>query len=454
VIQPHLLDGLYPHQVPYARSGTLDPAKETCWTAARRTGKTRTAARKKFFRALDGHDQVITSVSKRQAMILKPYMQQISKQEFGVDLTGNDEIPIHTSKGTAMIRFCTPNESLIQGYDGDFTYDECGWSKNFEKVNDAAKQCAGQDRFIRDYITTASTLAHPAYNLMNGLDRSGKAYPNTDERGRILYQDEAVMRVCLSTTLPEAIKLGYDLFNWDHLVEENPSHVIDQFYLLKWINDHDSFFKLKELQKLQRDPEELEALLSPINDVLWGDDPSRNGDDAFLTGLQLNARENLFVKFKQLKLQKQTFKQQAQQIAPLFLSNNSKFLGVDIDGIGVGVYDELIDLGVTPELGLKGLRNDPVAKSRRIVNLKQLTEAEGWRYATDDIDLTSSLLAICQTTTDAGNKMTFKTKRSGSNHGDSGHSLIYALDDALSLFNQRHLQFQRATVNSNQVNFS
>lgn len=405
-----------------------DTARNFGLLASRQIGKTRTIARKQFFkRALKGIPQNFTAATKRQARIYINYIKQFSFEEFGVKLTGTDEVVLQLTDKQVPLTVLAPNVAFGQGTTGDITYDEIAWMRRFNEVKKALDQIGGQTRYRRNYITTPSSMAADAYAFLEGVEENGELKPR-DENGNILGPSGRVILSRHQCSLPDAIKQGYDLFDWDEIVEENPWPVVEQFYLLKWLNDQDSFFSLKELESnCYISEEQLRDILDPDNPISWGYDPARTRDAASLTGTQYSTKHDLYARYFAKRYHNMASWYQAESIIRQFRKHpTSFFFGIDVDGLGRSVKDDIEIQGHPDGIKMLAIFN-AMLKEPLVLEMKRLIERGRYKYLETDNVYTSALLSIKRGLTGSGQKTTFVTDRKGNSHGDDAWSSIYSI---------------------------
>ncbi len=149
-------------------------------------------------------------------------------------------------------------------------------------------------------------------------------------------------------TIEDAAAGGCDLFDIDRLRLENDEDRFDQLYMCKFIDSTQSVFTLADLERCYSD-QSLWADYDPDpkaerpfgNSPVWlGYDPSRTRDDATCVvvapPLEPGARFRILEKHS---WRGHSFTYQAAQVKKLCERFNVQHIGIDITGVGYGVFD-------------------------------------------------------------------------------------------------------------------
>ncbi|WP_429169316.1 terminase large subunit domain-containing protein [Aeromonas hydrophila] len=382
---------------------------------------------------LTGNNQIFLSATRAQAEIFRSYICKIAQTFLGFTLTGN---PIVLSNG-AELHFCSTNINSAQSRPGNFYFDEYFWIPNFEKLMDAASAMATQKHYTKTFFSTPSSKVHQAYRFWTGDSWKG----DIPKRQALVFPDDAALqdggRVCPDKqwryiiTLEDAVRLGLDLVDIEELKEEKTPEAYDRLYMCKFVDDSLSVFKFQDMERAGVDPSRWEdykpGRARPFDnrEVWMGYDPSRTRDNATLVVVAppLVAGERFRVLEKHY-WRGLNFQFQAQEIIRIAKKFRVTYLGVDVSGIGAGVYDLLKPV-------FKGVCH-PInysieSKSRLVLKMIDVVEANRIEWDSSELDIPLSFLAIKRATT-GGGQMTFRaTRDSVTGHADVFFAIAHAV---------------------------
>lgn len=299
---------------------------------------------------MTGDPQIFLSASKAQAEVFRSYIVNITEQYFGITLTGN---PIRLSNG-AELRFLSTNKNTAQSYSGHLYCDEYFWVPNFAKLNEVASAMATHDKWRTTYFSTPSAKTHQAYPFWTGDEwkqgnkkRAAIKFPSFDEirDGGRLCPDGQWRYVI---TMEDAIAGGFNLASIEKLRNRYNDATFNMLYMCVFVDSKDSVFSFSDLEacgiEIDTWQDHNPDAARPFGDrPVWGGfDPARSGD---LSCFVIVAPPMLAVeKFRVLKViywKGMNFRYQAKQIEQLFKKYNFTYLGVDVTGIGQGVFDNI-----------------------------------------------------------------------------------------------------------------
>lgn len=299
---------------------------------------------------MTGDPQIFLSASKAQAEVFRSYIVNITEQYFGITLTGN---PIRLSNG-AELRFLSTNKNTAQSYSGHLYCDEYFWVPNFAKLNEVASAMATHDKWRTTYFSTPSAKTHQAYPFWTGDEwkqgnkkRAAIKFPSFDEMrdGGRLCPDGQWRYVI---TMEDAIAGGFNLASIEKLRNRYNDATFNMLYMCVFVDSKDSVFSFSDLEacgiEIDTWQDHNPDAARPFGDrPVWGGfDPARSGD---LSCFVIVAPPMLAVeKFRVLKViywKGMNFRYQAKQIEQLFKKYNFTYLGVDVTGIGQGVFDNI-----------------------------------------------------------------------------------------------------------------
>lgn len=431
------LASLFPHQR-YVRDVKNDPAMPRTRNIlkSRQIGMTYYFAGEALEDAiLTGGNQVFLSATRAQAEIFRSYIINIARRFLGVELTGN---PIVLSNGAQLV-FCSTSANSAQGYTGNFYADEYFWIKNFKAVTDVATGMGSQSHWRKTFFSTPSSKAHGGYKLWTGDDWKGK----DPARQAIEFPTEAELRdggrVCPDRvwryilTLEEAVSSGFTLIDIEALREETAIEVFDHLYMCAFIDDEASVFKFQHMERAQ-------TIISNWSDYtpghpepfgkreVWlGYDPSRTRDNATLVVVA----PPLFPGEKFRVLEKHfwrgmNFRYQASEIEKIAKKFRVTYLGIDVSGVGSGVYDLLQPVfksTITP------INYNVESKARLVLKMVDVVESDRIEWDQEDIEIPLAFMSIKRSTT-GGGQMTFRASRSSeTGHADVFFAIAHAVDN-------------------------
>ncbi|QCT18494.1 terminase [Jejubacter calystegiae] len=385
---------------------------------------------------LSGDPQIFLSASKAQAEVFRSYIVNIAEQYFGVTLTGN---PIRLSNGAEM-RFLSTNKNTAQSYSGHLYCDEYFWVPNFAKLNEVASAMATHDKWRTTYFSTPSSKTHQAYPFWTGEEwkrgskkRARVAFPSFDELrdGGRLCPDGQWRYVI---TLVDAIAGGFNLASIDKLRNRYNPDTFNMLYMCVFVDSKDSVFSFADVERCCTDPATWQdhdpTAARPFgNREVWaGYDPARSGDTStfVIVAPPLYPGE----KFRVLRVehwQGVNWAYQAAQIKKLFSQYNMTYIGVDITGLGSGVFEKIQNFAIRQATAI---RYGVETKNRLVMKMIDVVESQRLEWDKDKTEIAASFMAIRKTATSSGNAMTFVADRSAeTGHADSFFAISHAIDN-------------------------
>ncbi|WP_145558024.1 terminase large subunit domain-containing protein [Yersinia aldovae] len=385
---------------------------------------------------MSGDPQIFLSASRAQAEVFRSYIVNIAQQFFGVTLTGN---PIRLSNG-AELRFLSTNKNTAQSYSGHLYCDEYLWVPNFAKLNEVASAMATHDKWRTTYFSTPSAKTHQGYPFWTGDEwkqgdkqRSKITFPEFDE-----YRDGG--RLCPDgqwryvITLEDAIDGGFNLANIERLRNKYNRDTFNMLYMCVFVDSGDSVFKFHMLEKCGVDIEmwqdhDFSAPRPFGNREVWGGfDPARSGDTStFVIIAPPQFEGERFRVLATFYWQGLNFNYQAGQIKELFQRYNMTYIGVDITGIGNGVFELVQNFAMRQAVAIHyGLES----KNRLVMKMVDVIESQRIEWDGEQKEIPASFLAIRRTSTAKGGGMTFvadRTKETG--HADVFFAIAHAIDN-------------------------
>lgn len=402
---------------------------------SRQIGATYFFAFEAFIDALvTGRNQIFLSASKAQAHVFKQYIIQFAKDE-GVELKGD---PMVLPNG-AHLYFLGTNARTAQSYHGNIYMDEYFWIHGFLEFRKVASGMAMHKKWRQTYISTPSSLSHPAYAFWSGANfNRGKAKADRVEID-LSHANLASGKLCADgqwrqiVTVEDAVRGGCDLFDLDQLRSEYSEEEYLNLLMCIFMDDTSSVFPLVTLQRCMVDSWELwddykPFALRPLGSrPVWiGYDPAKGGqgDSAGCAVLAPPAVPG--GKFRVLERHRWSgmdFAAQAEAIRQMTLRYNVGYIGIDSTGIGEGVlqlvrqfYPAVTEIQYNPSVKIR-----MVMKAMDVIDKGRLEFDSGWT------DLAQAFMSIRRGVT-AGKMPTFEASRSEeTSHADIAWATMQAL---------------------------
>jgi uncharacterized protein YjcR len=404
---------------------------------SRQIGATWYFAREAFIDALTtGRNQIFMSASKAQAHVFKQYIFQFAREEADLDLKGD---PIVLPNG-ATLYFLGTNYRTAQSYHGNLYLDEVFWIPRFAELYKVASGMAMHKQWRKTYFSTPSSMAHEAYPLWSGA-AFNKRRAKDDQKiidishaalsGGKLCNDKIWRQI---VTILDAEKGGCNLFDIDELrdFEYSPDQ-FENLLMCNFIDDTASVFPLTLLQGCMvdswltwRDVQPLVLRPFGYKPVWIGYDPSHTGDSAGC--VVVAPPEGPGGKFRILERHQWrglTFAQQAQKIEDLTKRYAVAHIGIDVTGIGQGVYQlvkQFFPAARAIQYSIE-VKTRMVMKAVEVMRTKRLEFDAGWT------DIAQAFMAIRKQVTPSGRSLTYSAGRSQEvSHADLAWACMHALD--------------------------
>ena len=402
---------------------------------SRQIGATYFFALEAFIDALvTGRNQIFLSASKAQAHVFKQYIIQFAKDE-GVELKGD---PMVLPNG-AHLYFLGTNARTAQSYHGNIYMDEYFWIHGFLEFRKVASGMAMHKKWRQTYISTPSSLSHPAYAFWSGANfNRGKAKADRVEID-LSHANLSGGKLCADgqwrqiVTVEDAVLGGCDLFDLEQLRSEYSDDEYSNLLMCEFMDDTASVFPLAMLQRCMVDSWEVwedykHFAMRPMgNRPVWiGYDPAKGGqgDSAGCAVLAPPAVPG--GKFRVLERHQwkgMDFAAQAEAIRKMTIRYNVSYIGIDTTGIGEGVYQnvKVFYPAVTAIQYNPSIKIRMVMKAIDVMNKGRLEFDSGWN------DLAAAFMSIRRGVT-AGKMPTFESSRSEEvSHGDIAWATMHAL---------------------------
>lgn len=403
---------------------------------SRQIGATYFFAFEAFIDALvTGRNQIFMSASKAQAHVFKQYIIQFAKDE-GVELKGD---PMVLPNGAHMY-FLGTNARTAQSYHGNTYMDEYFWIHGFLEFRKVASGMAMHKKWRQTYISTPSSLTHPAYAFWSGANFN-RGKPKADRvEIDLSHANLSGGKLCADgqwrqiVTVEDAVLGGCDLFDLDTLRGEYSEEEYRNLLMCEFMDDTSSVFPLATLQRCMVDSWELWEDYKPFalrplgNRSVWiGYDPAKGGqgDSAGCAVLAPPAvRGGKFRVLERHRWSGMDFDAQARAIKAMCERYNVGYIGIDTTGIGEGVYQLVKQFypAVTPIQYNPSVKIQMVMKAQDVMNKGRLEFDSGWT------DLAAAFMSIRRAVTAGGKMPTFEASRSEeTSHADIAWATMQAL---------------------------
>lgn len=384
---------------------------------------------------LTGDNQIFLSASRRQAEVFRTYILKIALVEYGIQLKGN---PIRLSN-MAELHFLATNSNTAQSNSGHLYIDEYLWIPKFTTFNEVASGMATQSHWRLTYFSTPSAKNHQGFAFWSGdewrrgnAERKSVVFPAFDELrdGGRECPDKQWRYV---VTMEDAIAGGFNRADIEELRERYGENAFNRLYMCVFVDDKDSVFDFAKLVRCGVDPHIWQDFhpdeAAPLgNREVWGGfDPARSGDNAtfVVIAVPLLAVERFRVLEKH-HWRGLSFQWMADQIRTIKSRYNMTHIGIDVTGIGYGVY-ELVQGFARREA--KAIHYSVESKNRLVLKMLDVIDSNRIEWDEDARDIPASFLAIKQSATASGNAVTFTADRTD----ETGHAdIFFAIAHALA----------------------
>jgi len=402
------------------------------------------------FEALDdairtGDNQLFLSASRSQAEVFKSYIIAFAMTEFEIELKGAEFLKLGNG---AELRFLSTNSTTAQSYHGHLYTDEVFWILNFEKVSKVSKAMATHKKWRRTTFSTPSAQSHGAYKDWSGEKynanlpekqrktfdvshealKDGKLFPDGTWRQIVTVEDaDKIIKaeIAAGTKTDEV-----DLFDIDILKTEYSKDEFDNLFMGKFIDDSQSVFSLATLAACTVDVEEWtdykQYNARPFGNkaVSLGFDPSRTTDNATIALLEIPTAPNApFRLLQRVSYSGMNFEYQANKIRDFVDSHNVVHIGIDVTGMGVGVF-ELVEVFyplATP------IHYSVDAKNRLVLKALDVINNGRFRFMAHDTEVIRAFMMITRTTAGNGMVIYSSPRNKDSGHADAAWAIMHSM---------------------------
>ncbi|MEM5487067.1 terminase large subunit domain-containing protein [Enterobacter cloacae] len=406
-----------------------------------------------------GEHQVFFSASRAQAEVFRQYICEIAEQYFGIRLTGSGNI-IKLSNG-AVLRFLSTNANTAQSFNGHLYGDEVFWIPRFSKLHEVASAMTTQTRFRTTYFSTPSAKTHQAYSVWTGdywkdddAARKAVTFPTDKELQKAGQRcPDTIWRYVITMEMAVAGGLS-ELVNIERLRGRYNETAFNMLYMCIFVDSKDAVFRFSDLQRCAVDASRWSdydpTAARPFGErEVWaGFDPARTGDNS--TFVLIAPPLYKVERFRLLAVyhwQGLSFSHQARQIQELMKRFNITHIGIDITGIGRGVY-ELVSKFAPREA--MPIHYSLETKTRLVLKMIDAVERRRIEWSKDAIDevgreraeIIPSFMAIRRVITKSGGAMTFAAERSEK----TGHADIFFASAHAMINEPLDHEFERAST--------
>ena len=386
---------------------------------------------------LTGDNQIFLSASRAQSEVFRSYIIAFASKWFDIELTGNPIVLSKDGKPWAELRFLSTNSGTAQSYHGHVYIDEYFWIRDFEKLNNVASAMATHKKWRKTYFSTPSAVSHQAYPFWTGEEfrnsKRGKKtagnWPGESTYTQGMLCPDGQWRKTI-TILDAVAGGGGAMFDVERLELEYDEDKFQQLFMCQFIDSSQSAFALKDLERCYSDLELWDDYKPDAdrpfgNSPVWlGYDPSRTRDDATCVVVAPPLEQG--GKFRILEKHSwrgTSFTHQAAQVKKLTERFNVQHIGIDITGVGYGVFDLVRDFyaKATPIHYSLEAKNTLVLKAQDTIQGSRIEWDAGWT------DIAQAFLTIKRGTTNGGQITYSASRTAATGHADIAWAIMHAL---------------------------
>lgn len=433
LLHKRFLEEVFEYQTGWYRAGLIHRIRNLL--KSRQIGATWFFAREALDDAMQtGRNQIFLSASKAQAHVFKGYIRQFAAEAADIELKGD---PIVLPNG-AELHFLGTNTRTAQSYHGNLYMDEYFWIGKFQEFRKVASGMALHKHWRQTYFSTPSSLNHEAFPFWSGeLFNKGRA----QSEKVVVDTSHAALKpgiVCADgqwrqiVTVMDALAGGCNLFDLDQVRMEYSAAEFENLLMCQFIDDGQSVFPMAMMQRCMVDSWVVWDDFKPFatrplgwREVWIGYDPSHTGDSAAMVVIA----PPLVAGGKFRILERQQFKgmdfdEQAEWIRKMTERYNVTFIGIDVTGIGQGVFQLVKQFFPNA----KAFSYSPEVKTRLVLKALDVISKGRMEFDAGWTDVAASFMAIKKTTTPSGRQVTFEAGRSEDvSHADLAWATMHAL---------------------------
>ncbi|WP_018692510.1 terminase large subunit domain-containing protein [Algicola sagamiensis] len=384
---------------------------------------------------VNGRNKIFISASRDQAEIFKANIIALCREHFGVELKGSP-LQLNNNGQTVTLYFKSTNARTAQSASGDLYIDEVFWIPKYKELRGLAQAMATHQQYRVTYFSTPSVTSHEAYDHWCGRwFRKTMACNDPDFQVDVTHDnlkegklcDDGIWRQML--TVHDVVDSGFDRISTKQLQSEYSEEEFNNLFMGLFIDDAHSAFDINALMECVGDASQWRNY-DPFAErpfgmlpVVIGFDPARTIDKATVTVLScpLNS-DDKFRLLKTLDLSGNNFKAMAETIRQLTMQFNVQHIGVDVTGIGAGVF-ELIQEFFPNTMPI---HYNPELKNRLVIKAQQVINSGRFEFDSDSVNVCASFMNIRKKV--LGDKITYATNRTASTgHADIAWSIMHAM---------------------------
>lgn len=383
-----------------------------------------------------GRNQIFLSASKAQAHVFKQYILQFAKEAAEVELSGD---PIVLPNG-ATLYFLGTNAKTAQSYHGNLYLDEYFWIHKFQELRKVASGMAIHKHWRQTYFSTPSSLTHDAYPFWSGaLYNRGRSKADRVEID-LSHTALADGRQCADgqwrqiITVEDAVRGGCNLFDLDQIRLEYSHDEYLNLLMCQFIDDTASLFSMQMMQRCMVDSWELWDDIKPFalrpyggRPVWIGYDPAKGGQGDSAGCVVIAPPLVPGGKFRVLERHQwkgMDFAAQAASIRAITQRYNVTYIGIDVTGIGEGVYQLVKQFFPA----VRSFQYSPVVKGQLVMKTYDVISKGRLEFDAGWTDLAQAFMSIRKTMTASGRMPTYESSRSDEvSHADIAWATMHAL---------------------------
>ncbi len=386
---------------------------------------------------LDGDNSIFVSASRNQAEVFLAYIKAMALEWFDIELTGN---PIVLSNG-AILRPVSTNGKTAQSYTGHVYMDEYSWIGNFKAFHGTAMAMASHHHWTRTLFSTPSSKQHEAYEhwmakvWKSEHPRNKKPWPTPEELadGGAMCPDG---RWRFAADIEKLCAMGFTLIKVEEVKQENSKHDYSYLYMLQWIDGQSSAFDVNQLNKCivdsaRRWKDVNHDLVRPYGNglVRLGYDPSRTKDNACVVVVaEPTPRINKHRVLEKLTWHNVSFEYQRNQIETLTKKYNVSFLGIDVTGIGYGVYELIQNIDGFSKHKISPIKYSPETKTDLVLRALNIIKNKRLQFDQEHKGIAAAFLTVKKKVTKQTATITYASNRTeATGHADEAWAVMNAL---------------------------
>ena len=243
-------------------------------------------------------------------------------------------------------------------------------------------------------------------------------------------------------TLEDAIAGGFNLANIDDLRDRYSETAFAMLFMCQFVDDKNSVFRFSDVVRCGVETSKWKDYqpgnAHPYNGEVWGGfDPARTGDNATFVIVAIpSTLAEMFRVLEKYHWRGLSFQYMADQIEKLFRLFNMTFIGVDVTGIGYGVFELIQNFARRQAVAI---RYNVETKTQLVLKMIDVIENQRIEWDAQEKDIAASFMSVKKATTQSGDNLTFIADRSAEHgHADVFFAIAHALfNEPLNWKNKR-----------------